>query len=310
MQEDKPKRQPPSADEQKRLIANIDEIYKPGQAKDQAAKAALARKLLEEGRKHEANRAEQFVFFRRAGETACDASEADLMLEAVDAIVAAGFDIRPYQVKARLLKRLAEQRRLAALLSFRASRLLPEVRRRGRGQRCGRRGLRSARRGQKAPGQGDTAGTGGRARGKGRVGPRTHPGREGRAREEGRGGKRSWRRPNLRVGAGRMCQGPPADPPRARGGEAAQERLKTDPDDAGACLAVGRWYCFCQGDWDEGLKLMAKGSDAALKSLAAAELASKPSKADDRVARGDAWWDLAEKAAGKAKAAMRRRAGH
>ena len=92
--------------------------------------------------------------------------------------------------------------------------------------------------------------------------------------------------------------------------QAAQERLKTAPDDPEACLAVGRWYCFHQDDWDEGLKLLAKGSDDALKSLAAEELASKPSKAEDKVARGDAWWDLAEKATGKAKAAMRRRAGH
>ena len=92
--------------------------------------------------------------------------------------------------------------------------------------------------------------------------------------------------------------------------QAAQEKLKTAPDDPDACLAVGRWYCFYQGDWDEGLKLLAKGSDDALKSLAAEELASKPAKAEDKVARGDAWWDLAEKAAGKPKAAMRRRAGH
>ena len=55
---------------------------------------------------------------------------------------------------------------------------------------------------------------------------------------------------------------------------------------------------------------MAKGSDDALKLLAAEELASKPSKAEDKVARGDAWWDLAEKAKGEVKAAMHGRAGH
>ena len=44
---------PPSADEQKRLLGEIDEVYKPGEAKDPAAKAALARKLLEDGRKNE-----------------------------------------------------------------------------------------------------------------------------------------------------------------------------------------------------------------------------------------------------------------
>ena len=69
----------------------------------------MARKLLEEGQKHEGNRAGQFVMLRRAGEIACDAGDADLMLEAVDAIAAAGFNIQPFQVKARLLKRLVEQ---------------------------------------------------------------------------------------------------------------------------------------------------------------------------------------------------------
>ena len=96
-----------------------------------------------------------------------------------------------------------------------------------------------------------------------------------------------------------MRQGPPAGPPRTRGTQAAREKLKTDPDDAAASLAVGRWSCFWQGDWEEGLKLLAKGSDAALKSLAAEELAAKPAKADDSVARGDAWWNMAEKAAGR-----------
>ena len=95
---------PPSADEQNRLMHEIDEVYKPAEAK-----VALARKLLEDGRKNEANRAEQFVLLRRAGEIARDAGEADLMLEAVDAIVAAGFDIRPFPVKARLLKQLVAQ---------------------------------------------------------------------------------------------------------------------------------------------------------------------------------------------------------
>ena len=55
---------------------------------------------------------------------------------------------------------------------------------------------------------------------------------------------------------------------------------------------------------------MAKGSDDALKSLAAEELAAKPANVEERVVRGDKWWDLAEKADRKAKAAMRLRALH
>jgi hypothetical protein len=94
---------PPSAEEQERLVAAIDEIYKLGEAKDQAAKAALARKLLEEGRKSEGKRSEQFVMFRRCGEIARDAGEADLVLEAVDAMTTAGFNVQPFPLKARLL---------------------------------------------------------------------------------------------------------------------------------------------------------------------------------------------------------------
>ena len=90
--------------------------------------------------------------------------------------------------------------------------------------------------------------------------------------------------------------------------QAAQERLKTAPDDPDACQTVGAWLCMEKGDWDEGLKLLAKGNDAALKALAAKDLESKPSAAGDKATRGDAWWDAAESAAGKTRAIMRRRA--
>ena len=41
--------------------------------------------------------------------------------------------------------------------------------------------------------------------------------------------------------------------------QAAQERLKTAPDDPDACLAVGRWYCFYQGDWERGPEALGQG---------------------------------------------------
>jgi formylglycine-generating enzyme required for sulfatase activity len=89
---------------------------------------------------------------------------------------------------------------------------------------------------------------------------------------------------------------------------AAQERLKTAPDDPDACLAVGRWYCIEQNNWNTGLKLLAKGSEEVWKSLAASELAPKPARPEARIARGDAWWDLAATTDGKAQAVLRRRA--
>ena len=57
------------------------------------------------------------------------------MLEAVDAIVAAGFDIRPFAVKSRLLKRLVEQAASGSDFQVSAVSMSCEVCRRGRGQR-------------------------------------------------------------------------------------------------------------------------------------------------------------------------------
>ena len=301
---------PPAADERKRLIREIDDVYKLGQAKSQAAKIALARKLLEDGQKN-VNKAEQFVLFRCAGEIACEAGEVDLMLEAVDTIVAAGFDIQPYSAKAGLLKRLVAQSALgtselstvsATCVSFAeeaaangaigealdvldAAKKSPDkpIRQAQTALSTAKLALRRARtpaeksEREKAVGEAETA-------------LDTIKPAQSALADCAKGLQRAQReREAIQADLG---------------------RLKTDPDDAKACLAVGRWNCFYQGDWDEGLKLLAKGSDDALKSLATEELASKPAKAEDKVARGNAWWDLAEKATGKVKAAMRSRAGH
>jgi len=304
--------EPPPSDEQKRLIAAIDELYKPGDAKDQGAKAALARKLLEEGQKSQSNRAEQFVLLRRAGEIAQDAGEAELMLEAVDGMAAAGFNIQPFQVKARLLKRMVEgglsgeapQRSAVsdACVKFAeeaaaggaveeasdvlaaAQHALAEPRRRTQ------QALRTAR----------------------MAAARTRKPTD-KAEQEKKVTEAEGELQAIEAALGSLAECAKGLEQARREQEAisaALERLKTQPDDPDTCLTVGRWQCFYKGDWDEGLKLLAKASDEALKKLAMEELASKPSKAEDKVARGDSWWDLAEKATGKAKTALRQRAGH
>ncbi len=98
-------------------MAEIDEVYRSKEAKDQAARAALAHKLFDEAQKQSGNTDEQFALLRRAGELAGDAGDFGLVVEAVDAI-AAGFEIPPLRVKARLLKRALEQEFAAS--SFRA----------------------------------------------------------------------------------------------------------------------------------------------------------------------------------------------
>jgi hypothetical protein len=75
----------------------------------------------------------------------------------------------------------------------------------------------------------------------------------------------------------------------------ALEKLRTAPDDPDANLAAGKFRCFVQGRWADGVKLLAKGSNAALKQAAEQEVAvPSPGPAEVKVA--DAWWDFARDA--------------
>lgn len=70
-------------------------------------------------------------------------------------------------------------------------------------------------------------------------------------------------------------------------------KLKSDPNDATAHLAVGQYLCFKKGKWETGLAHLAKGSDPALKPLSQNEIAASP----DPLVRGDLaeqWWTLAD----------------
>jgi hypothetical protein len=83
----------------------------------------------------------------------------------------------------------------------------------------------------------------------------------------------------------------------------ALERLKEKPDDGDAIAVVGRWTCFETHDWDHGLPMLAKSSDAALAELAAKDLAAAKKDASEQLAAADAWWDYAQKE--KDKSAMK-----
>jgi len=72
------------------------------------------------------------------------------------------------------------------------------------------------------------------------------------------------------------------------------KKLEALPEDPAANLAVGKYFCFVKGDWARGLPMLGKGSDAAIKALAAQELAGLA--ADDAIIRvADGWWDTAGK---------------
>jgi hypothetical protein len=83
--------------------------------------------------------------------------------------------------------------------------------------------------------------------------------------------------------------------------------LAAKPDDPSANSRVGRFDCFIKGDWTRGLPLLAKSSDAKIKTLAEMDLKT-PSNAADQTALADGWWDVAESETGVAKSQVQRRA--
>jgi hypothetical protein len=85
----------------------------------------------------------------------------------------------------------------------------------------------------------------------------------------------------------------------------SRDILAANPEDPEANLAVGRYHCFSKGNWEAGLPFLVKGSDTALKELAAKDLAA-PTEPAAQLEVGDGWWDLGEKS--PAKALMRARA--
>lgn len=76
--------------------------------------------------------------------------------------------------------------------------------------------------------------------------------------------------------------------------EAAIGVLADNPGDAVANLTVGKWRCFAIGDWNSGLPLLAKGSDAGLADLARRDLA-QPKMSEDQLALANDWLSAADR---------------
>jgi WD40 repeat protein len=85
------------------------------------------------------------------------------------------------------------------------------------------------------------------------------------------------------------------------------DRLRKDPDDPEANLAMGRYLGLLKGEWERGLFLLAQGSDASLRRLAQRDLA-RPETPLEQIEMGDAWWQEAEKEKDQARVHLRQRA--
>lgn len=84
----------------------------------------------------------------------------------------------------------------------------------------------------------------------------------------------------------------------------ALDLLAVKPQDPEANLQAGKFLCLMKGDWRKGLPLLARGSDAALKTLAE-KSASNPEQAEKQAELADGWWDLSEQEQGVARQHLR-----
>jgi hypothetical protein len=72
----------------------------------------------------------------------------------------------------------------------------------------------------------------------------------------------------------------------------ARRRLETEPTNAAASLIDGKYRCFVLGDWNDGLKRLARCDHAALADAAKKDIAG-PSAEVKGTAIGDLWFGLA-----------------
>ncbi|MFM7035511.1 MAG: hypothetical protein ACKOYJ_10100 [Planctomycetia bacterium] len=89
--------------------------------------------------------------------------------------------------------------------------------------------------------------------------------------------------------------------------QALVDRVAADPADGDAAADLGRYRCFAEDDWESGLPLLARGSDAELAALAKADLAGAATLAA-RLQLADRWWEYAASHKGPDVAATEARA--
>jgi hypothetical protein len=92
--------------------------------------------------------------------------------------------------------------------------------------------------------------------------------------------------------------------------KSAMDLLTTQPDDADAKAAAGRFKCLVKNDWEHGLPLLLEGNDAQFKALAERDQAAITAGAAVQCEIADQWWTLGDQYLQRARLACRARAAH
>ncbi|HWC88695.1 MAG TPA: hypothetical protein VG433_03550, partial [Pirellulales bacterium] len=82
----------------------------------------------------------------------------------------------------------------------------------------------------------------------------------------------------------------------------ARKTLEKQPDDPEANRVLGRYECLVLDNWAEGFRHLAKSGDSVERELAARSVSTPPDDAAAATAMADAWYDAAHKAKGTQRA--------
>ena len=257
----------PNADDQKRIAKQLDEIYKLSHS---PAKDAKAKELYDVADKAKDTPAERYMLLMKSAELAADAGDAALAFQAIDMVDAEYEMDDPWEVKKKLLEHCVK----AAATAEQASALIATAEQM-MDQAFAADDYETALAISMTTGQ---------------ILGRKFVSYESRKDEEEKLTRRRRAISELQ--------------PLWAAAQKAQQALRKTPADAEANTILGRWLCFCKGDWSNGLPLLSKGSDDRLKTLAQTEL-KVPLQAEKQVELADAWWDLGEKGTASARDALR-----
>lgn len=251
----------PSAAEQEKTTARINEVHQLKQNRSGTQQITLAKELLSLSKRAETTPVERLVLLRTAVDLAREGGDVALMLQAIDRI-AAQFEVDGVSVRAKGLVQFAkdahEGSSLKGLVEA-ADRTIAQALADDRYDLAMDLAEEVYRLGQKSQGKAFRKQTYDR-------------------RNEVKKLYERWQETQQSLAA-----------------------VKAKPEDPEVNLAAGRWYCFEKGDWRQGLPHLAKGKDDALKSLAQQELASPPRQPADQIKLADAWLAMAQAMDGRPK---------
>ena len=88
----------------------------------------------------------------------------------------------------------------------------------------------------------------------------------------------------------------------------AEQTITTAPNEPGANLTLGLYYCFTRGDEKKGLPMLAKGSDQKLSAAAKLRVQNLAKGVTATLEEADAWYDAAAGVSAENKGDVQRKA--